>query len=124
MATLPGISRNTSAGYKTWWARSHNKGTKGNHSKGCSPTRTNIMNHISPTLTENRTIADRLAIHTDLTRRLLVEFLRNETRKFGFNRVVLGLSGGIDCALSATLAVEAFGPENVVALMWPYKTSS
>src|SRR4051812_45281195 len=61
-----------------------------------------------------RSMADRLAIQPDLTRRLLVEFIRNETRKFGFNRVVLGLSGGIDSALSATLAAEALGPENVV----------
>src|SRR3954453_11874801 len=73
---------------------------------------------------ESRSITDRLAIHPDLTRRLLVEFIRNETRKFGFNRVVLGLSGGIDSALSATLAAEALGPENVVALILPYKTSS
>jgi NAD+ synthase len=73
---------------------------------------------------EPRGITDRLAIHPELTKRLLVEFIRNETRKFGFNRVVLGLSGGIDSALSATLAAEALGPENVVALILPYKTSS
>src|SRR5437870_13726840 len=71
-----------------------------------------------------RNVIERLAIQPDLTRRLLVEFIRNETRKFGFNRVVLGLSGGIDSALSATLAAEALGPENVVALILPYKTSS
>src|SRR6476646_55696 len=71
-----------------------------------------------------RSVTDRLEIHPDLTRRLLVEFIRSETRKFGFNRVVLGLSGGIDSALSATLAVEALGAENVVALLLPYKTSS
>src|SRR6476620_1505938 len=77
-----------------------------------------------PKLAEPRAVTDRLEIHPDLTRRLLVEFIRSETRKFGFNRVVLGLSGGIDSALSATLAAEAFGPENVVAIMLPYKTSS
>ena len=74
--------------------------------------------------TEPRSVTERLAIHPDLTRRLLVEFIRNEVRKFGFNRVVLGLSGGLDSALSATLAAEALGPENVVALMLPYRTSS
>ena len=73
---------------------------------------------------KERGVAERLAIQPTLTRRLLVEFIRNETRKFGFNRVVLGLSGGIDSALAATLAAEALGPENVVALMLPYKTSS
>jgi NAD+ synthase len=69
-------------------------------------------------------VTDRLAIHPDLTRRLLVEFIRNETGKFGFNRVVVNLSGGIDSALSATLAAEALGPHNVVALILPYRTSS
>jgi NAD+ synthase len=73
---------------------------------------------------EPRSVTERLAIHPDLTRRLLVEFIRHEVRKFGFNRVVLGLSGGLDSALSATLAAEALGPENVVALILPYKTSS
>jgi NAD+ synthase len=71
-----------------------------------------------------RNVTDRLAIHPELTKRLLVEFIRNEVRKFGFERVVLGLSGGLDSALSATLAAEALGPENVVALILPYKTSS
>src|SRR6476619_5794630 len=71
-----------------------------------------------------RSMADRLAIQPDLTRKLLVEFIRNETRKFGFNRVVLGISGGIDSALSATLAAQALGPENVVGLILPYKSSS
>lgn len=71
-----------------------------------------------------RSVTERLAINADLTRRLLVEFIRNETGKFGFKRVALGLSGGIDSALAATLAAEALGPENVVALILPYKTSS
>jgi len=77
-----------------------------------------------PEIAEPRNVTDRLAINADLTRRLLVEFIRAETRKFGFNRVVVALSGGIDSALSATLAAEAFGPDNVVAIMLPYKTSS
>lgn len=71
-----------------------------------------------------KSVTDRLAIHPDLTRSLLVEFIRHEVRKFGFNRLVLGLSGGIDSALSATLAAEALGPENVVGIMLPYRTSS
>jgi NAD+ synthase len=77
-----------------------------------------------PKLAEPRTVTDRLAIHPELTRKLLVEFIRNETRKFGFERVVLGLSGGLDSALAATLAAEALGPKNVVGLILPYKTSS
>ncbi|MEO5951059.1 MAG: NAD+ synthase [Chloroflexia bacterium] len=77
-----------------------------------------------PKLAEPRNVTDRLEIHAELTKRLLVEFIRNEVRKFGFQRVVLGLSGGLDSALAATLAAEALGPENVVVLMLPYKTSS
>ncbi|HYP39487.1 MAG TPA: NAD+ synthase, partial [Chloroflexia bacterium] len=71
-----------------------------------------------------RSVTDRLAIHPDLTRKLLVEFIRNETRKFGFEKVVVGLSGGIDSALSTYLAAEALGHENVTAIMMPYRTSS
>ncbi len=71
-----------------------------------------------------RGVVERLGIQPALTRRLLVEFIRNETRKFGFERVVLGLSGGLDSSLAATLAAEALGSENVVGLILPYKTSS
>ncbi|HST05888.1 MAG TPA: NAD+ synthase [Chloroflexia bacterium] len=77
-----------------------------------------------PNLAEPRNVTDRLAIHPELTRKLLVEFIRNEVRKFGFERVVLGISGGLDSALAATLAAEALGAKNVVGLILPYKTSS
>ncbi|MDQ2809308.1 MAG: NAD+ synthase [Chloroflexota bacterium] len=70
------------------------------------------------------TVLDRLAIAPDLTRRLLVEFIRNEVRKFGFERMVFGLSGGIDSALAAYLAAEALGPANLFAVLMPYRTSS
>lgn len=52
------------------------------------------------------------------------KFLREEAGKVGFKKVVLGLSGGIDSALVAFLAAKAFGPENVLGIMMPYKTSS
>ncbi len=55
---------------------------------------------------------------------LLTRFIYDETRKIGFNRVVVGLSGGIDSALSTYLAARALGPENVVAVLMPYKTSN
>lgn len=83
-----------------------------------------IEHNLKPKVQSPKSVPDRLAIHTELTRRLLVDFIRNEVRKFGFNRMVLGLSGGLDSALSATLAAEALGPGNVVGLMLPYKTSS
>lgn len=69
-------------------------------------------------------ILPRLAINTDLARKILVLFLRDAVTKVGFQRAVLGLSGGIDSALAAYLVAEALGPENVLAIRMPYKTSS
>ena len=54
----------------------------------------------------------------------ICSFIREEVRKAGFERVVVGISGGVDSALSAFLAVEALGRENVIGLSMPYKTSS
>jgi NAD+ synthase len=67
---------------------------------------------------------NRLDVQCDLVERMLVQFLRKEAGKFGFQRAVLGLSGGIDSALSAALAARAFGPGNVLAVMMPYRTSN
>jgi NAD+ synthetase len=68
--------------------------------------------------------ADPLAIDPVLTRKWLVEFLRDEvTRRRGFSRAVLGLSGGVDSAVVAYLAAEALGAGNVTALRMPYRTS-
>src|SRR2546423_11754358 len=64
-----------------------------------------------------------LRINPELVRRILVGFIRNEVRKVGFERVVLGLSGGGDSSLGATLAPEALGADNVLALIMPYQTS-
>lgn len=69
-------------------------------------------------------VADPLHLNTDLTRRFLSAFIHNEVTKVGFERVVLGLSGGIDSALAGYLAVEALGLKGVVAISLPYKTSS
>ena len=68
---------------------------------------------------------DVLEIDAPLARRWLVEFLRDElTRRRGFEKAVIGLSGGVDSALVAYLAAEALGPENVTAVRMPYRTSS
>jgi NAD+ synthase len=71
-------------------------------------------NHIMP----------RLNINTDLARKILVMFLRDAVTKVGFERAILNLSGGIDSALVAFLVAEAVGPDNVLALRLPYKSSS
>jgi NAD+ synthase len=65
-----------------------------------------------------------LHINTALTRRILVGFLKSEITRTGLSRAVINLSGGIDSALSCVLAAEALGPENVLAIRLPYKTSS
>ncbi len=70
-------------------------------------------------------MGDALAIDPQLTRRWLVEFLRDDlTRRRGFTKAILGLSGGVDSAVVAYLAAEALGPENVIAVRMPYRTSS
>lgn len=67
---------------------------------------------------------DNLEINTSLARSILTGFIRSETQRAEFSKVVLGLSGGIDSALSCYLAAEALGGENVLAVRMPYKTSS
>ncbi|MCC0057486.1 MAG: NAD+ synthase [Rhodobiaceae bacterium] len=53
-----------------------------------------------------------------------VHGLRDYVRKNGFPGVVLGLSGGIDSAICAALAVDALGAENVHCVMMPYRYTS
>jgi len=66
-----------------------------------------------------------LDINPELVERFLVEFIREEVvRRRGFERVVLGVSGGVDSAVSVHLAVQALGPENVFGFRMPYATSS
>ncbi len=65
-----------------------------------------------------------LAIDTGAARRIIGEFIRAQLDQAGFERVLLGLSGGIDSALVAYLAAEAIGPQNVLAVLMPYRTSS
>ena len=68
---------------------------------------------------------DPLSIDPELARAWLVEFIRDEVRRRrGFERVVVGLSGGVDSALVTMLATEALGAANVRALRMPYKKSS
>ena len=59
-----------------------------------------------------------------LVREILVAFIRNEVRKVGLDRVVVGLSGGVDSSLSAMLAVEALGADHVLGVLMPYRRSS
>lgn len=64
------------------------------------------------------------AFDTSAVRKLLVEFIRDETRNAGFQNGVIGLSGGVDSTVSAFLAVEALGPGKVLGIIMPYRTSN
>lgn len=64
-----------------------------------------------------------LHINCEVVEKMLTTFLRYEVRRVGLQRGIVGLSGGIDSALSAFLAAKALGPENVIALLMPYRTS-
>ncbi|MBI2430158.1 MAG: NAD+ synthase [Ignavibacteriales bacterium] len=65
-----------------------------------------------------------LQLNMSFVRSLLVNFVKDEIQSVGFTKAVIGLSGGVDSAVSAFLAAEALGPKNVLAVMLPYKTSS
>ncbi|MCI0549420.1 MAG: NAD+ synthase [Anaerolineae bacterium] len=65
-----------------------------------------------------------LTINTDVARQILTGFLKSEVTRVGYARAVIGLSGGVDSALSFVLAVEALGAENVLAVRMPYQSSS
>ncbi|MBI4926761.1 MAG: NAD+ synthase [Anaerolineae bacterium] len=65
-----------------------------------------------------------LTINTELAQRILTGFIRSEITRTGLTRAVINLSGGIDSALAIYLAAEALGPQNVLAIRLPYRTSS
>lgn len=65
-----------------------------------------------------------LTLDPNFVRQILTKFIRSEITRAGFSRAVVNLSGGLDSAVSCLLAAEALGPQNVLALRLPYKTSS
>ena len=69
-------------------------------------------------------LPDELAIDTDVARRVIGDFIRGQLRQAGFERAVLGLSGGINSALVAYLVAEAIGADKLLAVLMPYRTSA
>jgi NAD+ synthase len=65
-----------------------------------------------------------LELNVDIVQKILKEFIKDETNRAGFSKAVVGLSGGVDSAVVAYLAAEALGPENVRAVLLPYRSSS
>jgi NAD+ synthase len=82
----------------------------------------------APTLPTDSSPAGRqtgeLEINAPLVKSILLGFLRKEVRRVGYEKVVVGLSGGVDSSLVAGLAAEAMGPENVIGLSMPYRLSN
>jgi NAD+ synthase len=69
-------------------------------------------------------LPEELAIDTRVAQRIIADFIRGQLRQAGFERAVLGLSGGIDSALVAYLTADAIGPERLHCVLMPYRTSS
>jgi len=69
-------------------------------------------------------LPDELAIDTDIARRVIGQFIRGQLRQAGFDKVVLGLSGGIDSGLVAFLVAEAIGADRLLCVLMPYRTSA
>src|ERR1044071_2336307 len=65
-----------------------------------------------------------LAIDTEVARRVIAQFIRGQLRQAGFEKAVLGLSGGIDSAIVAYLVAEAIGADRLLCVLMPYRTSS
>jgi NAD+ synthase len=65
-----------------------------------------------------------LEINIDIIRSILVEFIHTHITQAGFQHAIVGVSGGVDSALSCFLAAEALAPQNVLAVRMPYRTSA
>jgi NAD+ synthase len=61
-----------------------------------------------------------IAIDAPFTVKVLTAFIREELGRAGFRRGILGLSGGLDSAVCATIAAKALGPRNLIAVLMPY----
>ena len=78
-------------------------------------------------MTDDPSLSDPAALELDLelVERTLIEFVRDEVqRRRSFEKVVVGVSGGVDSAVSLALACRALGPENVYGFRLPYRESS
>ncbi|HZI63669.1 MAG TPA: NAD+ synthase [Thermoanaerobaculia bacterium] len=69
-------------------------------------------------------VRQRLVLHAPLAVQILTGFIRDAIDTTGTAGIVLGMSGGVDSALAAALAVRGLGPERVQALVLPYRSSS
>ena len=65
-----------------------------------------------------------LTIDAAMVEQWLTRFIRDEFEQRGFSRAIVGVSGGVDSAVTASLAARALGASNVIGVRLPYRTSS
>ena len=65
-----------------------------------------------------------MKLNNKYVEKILTGFIYDETHRIGMSKAVIGLSGGIDSAVSAFLAAKALGPENVTCILMPHAVSS
>jgi len=70
--------------------------------------------------TEEAAIKEQLKVNEQLVEEITTLFLKDEVEKFGFKKVALTISGGVDSAVVLEFAVRAFGEENVYAVFLPH----
>lgn len=80
------------------------------------------MQRVAPIVTG--TTPPPLALDCELTTEWLVAFLRSEFRRRGFEKAVIGMSGGVDSAVTGFLCARALGADNTIAIRMPYRTSN
>ena len=91
---------------------------------GSKPRRDDPMSPFAVTRSESGAKPPSLEIDGALVERWLVEFIRDEMQRRKFTKAIVGVSGGVDSAVTAFLAARAMGPENVIGVRMPYRTSS
>src|SRR5690606_20725935 len=79
--------------------------------------------HRGAGMIQREDVQARIALHPGLATAALEHFVRDAVANAGAKGVVVGLSGGVDSALSAALAARALGPAHVHAFFLPYRES-